>query len=39
MVRDNIVGNQEENEMVNDRCTSLGKAIRDFVLSSLLHLS
>lgn len=35
MDRDNIPGNQEENEMVEDRCTRLGEEIRDFVLSSL----
>lgn len=35
MIRDNILGNQEENEMVEDRCTRLGEVIRDFVLSSL----
>lgn len=35
MVRDNILNNQEENKMVEDRCTRLGEEIRDFVLSNL----
>lgn len=35
MVRDKILGNQGENEMVEDRCTRLEEEIRDSILSSL----
>lgn len=32
MIRDNILGNQEGNEMVEDSCTRLGEEIRDFFI-------
>lgn len=35
MMRDNILGSQEKNETVENRCTRLREAIRDFVLSIL----